>query len=310
MIYRFLQRNDIKGNQLGQRQRHGAVGLPRRGFPPRIEVSVQRQRGGVGLIGTVSRELRAVREVGGKRFVDHLPHPAQGQNFIVGYQSARVRRKVQDQISVAADGRVIDIHQLRDAAGMLPVRPKPGAMVEHGEIHFRRIPPEMRTGYKFVATAQIAIQIRPAAVLGRSRQRNHTPLRGTSHAAFIAHPPHVRPFAHDDRPGLQPADQVIPRVVVVCLMDARIGIRAIKPDFPDRPVLRQQLVKLIQEITVVVVHSVSKIRESRRRRAALRGVALKTRRISRNCRKHLGALVAVITRRIFRIRPQLVKVGG
>ena len=43
MIHRFLQRNDIKGDGLRQRQGHRAVGLARRGFPPGVEISVQRQ---------------------------------------------------------------------------------------------------------------------------------------------------------------------------------------------------------------------------------------------------------------------------
>ena len=70
----------------------------------------------------------------------------------------------------------------------------------------------------------------------RRRQGNDAPFRGAAHAAFIAHPAHVRPFAHDDRAGLQMADQVIPRVVIVSLLDARIGIRAVEPDFFNRSV--------------------------------------------------------------------------
>ena len=129
------------------------------------------------------------------------------------------------------------------------------------------------TGRESGAAAQIASrQVRPSEVIGRRRQGNDAPFRGAAHAAFIAHPAHVRPFAHDDRSGLQMADQVIPRVVVVGFMDARIRIRAVEPDFLDRPVFGQQFVKLVQEVAIVVVHHVGVIRETRCRCAAIRGI--------------------------------------
>ncbi len=153
-----------------------------------------------------------------------------------------------------------------------------------------------------------ARHVRPVEFVGRRRQRDDAPFRGAADAAFVAHPAHVRPFAHDDGVGLEAADQVIPRRVVVGLVDARIRIRAVEPDFVDRPVFGQQLVKLVQEVTIVVVHHVGVIRETRRRRAALGGIALEARRIGRDDRKHIAAAVAVVARRIFRIRLQLVKV--
>ncbi len=43
MIHRFLQRDDVEGDGVRQRQGQCAVGVARRGFPPGVEVSVQRQ---------------------------------------------------------------------------------------------------------------------------------------------------------------------------------------------------------------------------------------------------------------------------
>ena len=148
--------------------------------------------------------------------------PVQGVKLVVGNQTAFIGRQIQDEISVAPDGRVKDVHQLRDGARMFVARPKPLAVAENGGVHFRRIPPEMRTGLELGAAAEIARRhVRPVECLGRRRQRNDAPFRGAANAAFIAHPAHVRPFAHDDRVGLQAADQIIPRRVIVGLMDAR-----------------------------------------------------------------------------------------
>jgi len=152
--------------------------------------------------------------------------------------------------------------------GCLLRAPKPCAVLENGSVHFRRIPPEMRTGLEFGAAAEIAGRpVRPIKIVGRSRQRNDAPFRGAADTTFIAHPAAIRSFAENDRTGLEMTDQIKPCLVIVGFVDARIGIRAIEPDFPNRPVFREQLVKLVQEVTIVVVHDVGVALETRRRRA-------------------------------------------
>jgi hypothetical protein len=87
MIHRFLQRDDVERDGLRQRQ----VTVPlvaRRGFPPGVEVSVQRQRRTVRGVGIVGGEFAAGGEVGGERVVDDLRHPAQRFKLVVGNQAA------------------------------------------------------------------------------------------------------------------------------------------------------------------------------------------------------------------------------
>ena len=76
----------------------------------------------------------------------------------------------------------------------------------------------------------------------------------------------------------------------------------------DRSVFRQQFVKLVQEVTIVVVHRIGVIRKTRRRRAAQSRIALESGRIGRDDRKNVAAAVAVVSCRVLRIGPQLVQV--
>ena len=75
MIHRFLQRNDIECDRLRQRERHRTIGLAGRGFPPSIEIPVQRLRRRMGAIGIVGGEFAAGGQVGGEGLVDQQRQP-------------------------------------------------------------------------------------------------------------------------------------------------------------------------------------------------------------------------------------------
>ena len=68
MIHGFLQGNDIERDRLRQRQGHRAVGLPRRGFPPGVEIAVQRERRTIGVVGVVGGEFAAGGESRWRKF--------------------------------------------------------------------------------------------------------------------------------------------------------------------------------------------------------------------------------------------------
>src|SRR3954463_7553874 len=109
---------------------------------------------------------------------------------------------------------------------MFAAGPEPLVATENSGVHFCRIPPQMRTGLKLCAAAEIsACHVRPVEFLRRNRQRDDAPFRGSAHAAFVAYPAPVRPFAEDDRARLKTTDQIEPRRVVVSLANARIRIR-------------------------------------------------------------------------------------
>ena len=125
MIHRFLQRNDVECDRLRQRRASpcrwsGPARLPTRcrGFHPAratgrwrgLEVSAVSLPPAARLVAKVSLMICAIL--------------LNASSWSSGIKAARVGRKVQDEISVAADGRVIDVHQLRQRCGDVSCAPK------------------------------------------------------------------------------------------------------------------------------------------------------------------------------------------
>ena len=79
----------------------------------------------------------------------------------------------------------------------------------------------------------------------------HAPLGIASDAVFIAGPAYVGPFDRDYSLGLQLANQLVPGGVGVFLAALGLGRGPIEPDFRDRPILREELVQLIEKIAIV-----------------------------------------------------------
>jgi hypothetical protein len=67
--------------------------------------------------------LSVLREIPGKGLVDHTRRQAQVSKLIVRDQSARIRRKIQEQIAVAANRRVADVNQIRGGPHLLSGAP-------------------------------------------------------------------------------------------------------------------------------------------------------------------------------------------
>ena len=261
------------------------------------------------LVGGIGSEFTADREIPGERFLHHLRHETHMGKLFVRYQATRVRREIQQPVAIAAYGCVVEVNQLRSSSRRFRGGPEPA--MENGNVDFRWIPPKIRTRCELREAAEIpGRHVRPSEGIRFYRQGNNAPLGGAANPVFVANPTCVRPFAKNDRVRLQLTDQVVPCGIVISFRNTWVRIRAIEPDFANRPVFGQQFVKLIEEVAIVVIYFISEAFETRCWLAPPGRVRLEASRIGRNDRTDLFTSVSVVATRIPGVRSQLVKVGG
>lgn len=247
----FLERDDVEGRIF--RELEGEFGGWGGGLPPSVEIVIENLGDLVFGGGGGGGDFCVVGEVVGKSGANDLVHREKWLGLLLGDDAARVWGEVEEEVGISPDGGVVDVDKLLGGARGFALFPEPS--VEDGDVGFPWVPDEeFSFGEVGEVSDVVAHHIIPFAVVRFCGDGEDAPFRFAGGALLVSDPAAVWAFDGDHGVGLEGTDELVPSLAVVLLGRVGLfGIGSVEPDFCDGAVFAEELVKLIEEVAIVVV---------------------------------------------------------
>ena len=241
-----------------------------------IEARVPILVGGVGQSHLTAMLLIEMAGVGHYRIVRQIlveinlklrAHGKQSLDIALGEQTVFVRRDIEQQARVRADGVIIDLHKLRQRFHLIVLVEMIEPAFSYRDIDLCGIPNELRDVLYRLAAAEVergsayplrrllrgllrrgSYQLLIAVII-----RHDIPLALAADSRLVSAPADIRARDGNDRLGLALADKLIVALPVIFLLASVLALaaRAVEPDAEYVAVVRQQLAQLILEIFII-----------------------------------------------------------
>ena len=241
-----------------------------------IEARVPILVGGVGQSHLTAMLLIEMAGVGHYRIVRQIlveinlklrAHGEQRFDIALSEQAVLVRRDIEQQARIRADGVIIELHKLRQRLHLIVLVEMIEPAFSYRDIDLCGIPNKLRDVLYRLAAAEVergsAYPLRRllCGLLRRGSYqlliaviiRHDIPLALAADSRLVSAPADIRTRDGNDRLWLTLAYKVIVALPVIFLLAAVLALaaRAVKPDAEYIAVVRQQLAQLILEIFII-----------------------------------------------------------